>query len=65
MCVCVCVCVCVTVSVCVLRIVSRDKILRFKNTFIIIIIYRIGNMQEGRMEQRERKERRAAGRYEL
>ena len=44
--VCVCVCVCVCVSVCVsvhvyaLRIVSRDKILRFKNTFIIIIIYK-------------------------
>ena len=38
-CVCVCVCVCVRARVCVyaLRIVTRDKILRFKNTFIIII----------------------------
>ena len=41
--VCVCVCVCVSLSVCLcvcvyaLRIVSWDKILRFKNTFIIII----------------------------
>ena len=53
MCVCVCVCacvgervwvsVCVCVCVCVcagtLRIVSMDKILHFKNTFIIIIYY--------------------------
>ena len=44
-CVCVCVCVCaracVRVCVCarVLRIVSRDQILRFKNTFIIIIYF--------------------------
>ena len=50
LCVCVCVCVCVSVCVCVcvcvwacvraheLRIISRGKILRFKNTFIIIII---------------------------
>ena len=45
-CVCVCVCmsaymhayVCVCVCVYALRIVSRDKILCFKNTFIIIII---------------------------
>ena len=41
MCVCVCVCVHVCVRVCVcaraLRIVSRDKTLCFKNTFIIII----------------------------
>ena len=49
--VCVCVCVCVGVGVCVrvrvcarartpraLRIVSTDKILRFKNAFMIIII---------------------------
>ena len=34
----VCVCVCVCVRAYVLRIVSRDKILRFKNTLIIIII---------------------------
>ena len=33
----VCVCVCVCVCARVLRIVSRDKILRFKNIFIIII----------------------------
>ena len=33
--VCVCVCVCARV----LRIVSRDKILCFKNTLLIIIIY--------------------------
>ena len=33
---CVCVCVCVWVGGCVYRMVSRDKILRFKNTFIII-----------------------------
>ena len=32
---CVCVCVCVSVCLCV---PSKDKILRFKNTFIIIII---------------------------
>ena len=45
LCVCMCVCVCVHASVCAcvcvhvyaLRIVSRDKILRFTNTFIIII----------------------------
>ena len=46
-CVCVCVCVCAracvcvrmcpSVCVCVLRIVSRDNILFFKNTLIIII----------------------------
>ena len=38
-CVCVCVCVCVRVCACayVHRIVSTDKILRFINTFIIII----------------------------
>ena len=40
LCVCVCVCACVRACVraCALRIVSRDKILRFKNTLIIIII---------------------------
>ena len=38
LCVCVCVCVHACVHACVLRIVSRDKILRFKNTFIIVII---------------------------
>ena len=32
------VCVCVCVRLYALRIVSRDNILRFKNTFIIIII---------------------------
>ena len=39
-CVCVCVSVCVRVCACAhaLRVASRDKILRFKNTFIIIII---------------------------
>ena len=37
-CVCVCVCVCMRAHMCALRIVSRDKILRLKNTFIIIII---------------------------
>ena len=36
MCVCVCVCVCVFARA--VRIVSRDYILRFKNTFIINII---------------------------
>ena len=36
-CVCVCVCVRVRVPVCALRIVSRDKIWCFKNTFVIII----------------------------
>ena len=42
MCVCVCacvragMCVCVCVHVYALRIVSRDKILHFTNTFIII-----------------------------
>ena len=36
--VCVCVCVCVCVHVYVLRMVSRDTILCFKNTFIIIVI---------------------------
>ena len=35
--VCVCVCVCVCVRVYALRIVARDNILHFKNTFIIII----------------------------
>ena len=34
----VCVCVCVCVCACALEIVSRDKILCFKNTFVIIII---------------------------
>ena len=38
-CVCVYVCVCVCVCVYVLRLVSRDKILCFENTFIIIIDY--------------------------
>ena len=44
LCVCACVracvraCACVRVYVYALRIVSRDKILCFKNTFIIIII---------------------------
>ena len=40
MCVCVFVCVCVCVCMCVraLRIVSMNKILRFTNTLIIIII---------------------------
>ena len=43
-CLCMCVCVCARACVCArvytyaLRIVSRDKILRFKNTLIIIII---------------------------
>ena len=35
-CVCVCVCVCARTRARALRIVSRDKILRFKNTLIII-----------------------------
>ena len=35
---CVCGCLCVCVCARALRIVFRDKILRFKNTFIIIII---------------------------
>ena len=39
-CVCRCLCVCVCVCVC-LRLVSRDKILRFKNTLIIIYYYHI------------------------
>ena len=45
--VCVCVCVCVRacvracVCVCTLRIVSTDKILRFTNTFIIIIMLKL------------------------
>ena len=38
-CVCVHVCVCVCVHVCALRIVSMDKILRFINTLIIIVIH--------------------------
>ena len=37
-CVRVCVCVCVFVCACLLRIVSRNKIFRFKNAFIINII---------------------------
>ena len=37
-CVCGCLCVCVCVCARALRIVFRDKILRFKNTLIIIII---------------------------
>ena len=39
-CVCMCVCVCVCVCLCVyaLRIMSRDRILRVKNTLIIIIL---------------------------
>ena len=37
LCVSECVCVCGWVGGCVHRIVSRDKILHFKNTFIIII----------------------------
>ena len=31
-------CVCVCVCVCALRIVSRDKILRFKNTLILLLL---------------------------
>ena len=40
-CVCVCVCVCVSARarVYALRIVSRDKILRFKNTLILVVNY--------------------------
>ena len=40
MCVCVraCVCPCVCVHMCALRIVSMDKILRFTNTLISLII---------------------------
>ena len=39
-CVSVCVCVCARVRVCVyaLRIVSRDKIVRFKNTSVILLL---------------------------
>ena len=37
-CVCVCECECVCVRVYALRIVSRDKILRFRNTFIILLL---------------------------
>ena len=33
-CVCVCLCVCARARVCALKIVSRDKILRFKNIII-------------------------------
>ena len=40
LCVCVCVCVCART----LRLVSRDKILHFKNTFIIIIIIYVHEM---------------------
>ena len=32
-------CVCVCVCVCVLRIVSRDKILRFKKTFLVLVLF--------------------------
>ena len=46
-CGCLCVCVCVCVCVCALRIVSRDKSLHFKNTFIIIIVV---NCSSGKAE---------------
>ena len=36
-CLCVCVCVCACVCVLALTIISTDKILRFINTFIIIM----------------------------
>ena len=42
MCVCLSVCACV----CVLRIVSREKILHFTNTFIIIIIIKVNDSRE-------------------
>ena len=42
------VCVCVRACVRVLRIVSRDKILRFKNTFIIIILAQAYGKRTGR-----------------
>ena len=41
-CVRVCVCVCVRACVHALRIVSRDKILRFRNTVIYHLIIIIG-----------------------
>ena len=37
-CVCRCLCVCVCVYTCVLRVVSRDKILRFKNTYYYVCV---------------------------
>ena len=50
LCVCVCVCVraCVRACVCVCVCVSKDKILRFTNTFIIIInlqaVYQVSSL---------------------
>ena len=38
---CLCVCVCVCVCVHALRIVSRDKILSFKNTLLLLLIIMI------------------------
>ena len=46
LCVCVCVCVRGCVCACMLRIVYRDKILLFKNTFIVIIIIMLPFLHE-------------------
>ena len=43
---CVCVCVCVCVCACALRRVYRDKILLFKNTFIVVIIIMLPFLHE-------------------
>ena len=48
MCVCLCRCVCV----CALRIVSRDKILRFKNTLRIIHYLKKNLMQDENWEKK-------------
>ena len=44
----VCVCVCVCVRARALRIVSRDKILRFKNTFSSSSIWAFDEQRAGR-----------------
>ena len=46
MCVCVCVCVCVRACARAVRIISKDTLLRFINTFTIIIIWRFGLQRE-------------------
>ena len=47
LCVCVCVCVCMCACARTLRIISRDKILRFKNTFMITNISLSEKLQVG------------------
>ena len=44
--------VCVCVCVCALRIVSRDKILRFKNTLSIIHYFKKNLMQDENWEKK-------------